>query len=36
MESDWLGKVCGPMTLKDSKVYVPFTGWGVVCLGAAK
>ncbi len=36
METDWLGPVCGPMMLKDSKVYVPLTGWGVVCLGAAR
>jgi outer membrane protein assembly factor BamB len=36
MEIDWLGPVCGPMTLKDSKVYVPLAGWGVVCLGASK
>jgi outer membrane protein assembly factor BamB len=36
MEIDWLGTVCGPMTLKDSKIYVPLTGWGLVCLGAAK
>ena len=36
MDISWLGPVCGPLTLKDSKVYVPLAGWGVVCLGAAK
>jgi len=36
MDISWLGPVCGPMTLKDSRVYVPLAGWGMVCLGAAK
>jgi outer membrane protein assembly factor BamB len=36
MDTSWLGPVCGPMTLKDSHVFAPITGWGVVCLGAAK
>jgi outer membrane protein assembly factor BamB len=36
MDISWLGPVCGPMLLKDSKVYVPLAGWGLVCLGASK
>ena len=36
MDTSWLGRVYGPMTLKDSRVFVPIAGWGIVCLGAAK
>lgn len=36
MDTSWLGPVCGPLTLKDSHVFVPITGWGVAYLGAAK
>jgi outer membrane protein assembly factor BamB len=36
MDISWLGKPCGPMTLKDSRVYLPVAGWGIVCLGGAK
>jgi outer membrane protein assembly factor BamB len=36
VDTGWLGTVCGPMTLLNSKVYVPVTGWGLVCLGGAR
>jgi outer membrane protein assembly factor BamB len=36
MDTSWLGGICGPMTLKDSHVYAPVTGWGLVCMGGAK
>jgi outer membrane protein assembly factor BamB len=36
MDTSWLGPVYGPMVLKDSKVFVPVEGWGIVCLGAGK
>jgi len=36
MDTSWLGAVYGPLTLKDSNLFVPLTGWGIVCLGASK
>ena len=36
MDTSWLGPVYGSLTLKDSRVFAPIAGWGLVCLGAAK
>jgi outer membrane protein assembly factor BamB len=36
MDTSWLGPAYGPLALKNSRVYAPLSGWGIVCLGAAQ
>jgi len=36
MDTSWIGPVCGPLTLKDSRIYAPIAGWGIVCLKGAE
>lgn len=36
MDTSWLGPTYGPLALKNSRVYAPLSGWGIVCLGAAQ